>query len=85
MSDAPSPTQEHLTPEIYFGSKGGKAWRIAMEAAHALARATDCPLGYDVTLWLQEKTSEVSEAMGRDRMKASRKDGASQQIPPSNG
>ena len=49
--------------EEVFGVDGWDAYNNAMKACHHFAKATGCPLGVDVVIWLNEKTFEYQEAL----------------------
>lgn len=47
---------------VLGGEKAVSAWGDAIRALHTFARASDCPLGVDVTKWFADKTTELSRA-----------------------
>jgi hypothetical protein len=51
-----------LTPDDILGD-AASLWRTTMDNLHAFARATKCPLGYDVIRWFGEEVARLQNAM----------------------
>lgn len=53
-------------PEVskapYFTPEALALWREAISALHAFAKASGCPLGYDVAVWFVEETKRFDQA-----------------------
>lgn len=45
-----------------WGVSGYDAYRVALDAAHAFAQASNAPPGVDVFRWLSEKHTELAFA-----------------------
>lgn len=48
--------------EELWGQRGYDAYRVALNAAHAFAQASNAPPGVDVFRWLSEKHTDLAFA-----------------------
>lgn len=56
--------------QVFGGEEGLAAYNEAMDACRRFAKVTGCPLGVDVSVWLNEKTYEYHQAVVSAHRKA---------------